>query len=150
MSINKNENGTLTRLDGQTLVDANPTQNSTRPVSSGGVFTALDGKVSKTGDETIAGVKTFSDGISLGTEYVDISIAGLTLRSDGYTEKDFTSDVPSGYSAYSWRWEGSWDEHLNIMLQHGADNHKICITGSANYQIPSSNRTIRVFIRKFA
>lgn len=51
MSVNKynSTTGNLERLDGYT-VDSTPTQNSGNPVSSGGVFTALDGKVDK-GDE---------------------------------------------------------------------------------------------------
>lgn len=41
-------------------VDATPTDGSNNPVSSNGVFDALVGKVGTTGNETIAGIKTFS------------------------------------------------------------------------------------------
>lgn len=42
-----------------------PTANSNNPVKSGGVKTELDGKVGKTGNETIAGNKTFTGSIIL-------------------------------------------------------------------------------------
>lgn len=42
-----------------------PTTNSDNPVKSGGVKTELDGKVGKTGNETIAGNKTFTGSIIL-------------------------------------------------------------------------------------
>lgn len=45
------------------LVDSTPTENSNNLVKSGGVYTAVDGCVHKTGNETIAGTKTFSNSV---------------------------------------------------------------------------------------
>lgn len=46
MSVNKYTNGDLEKVAGHSIVDSTPVQNSVRPVSSGGVYTALEGKLS--------------------------------------------------------------------------------------------------------
>ena len=57
--------------------DSAPTQNSTNPVTSGGVYTALSGKandnavVKLTGNQTVAGTKTFSSPIRGSLQYND-------------------------------------------------------------------------------
>lgn len=54
---------TPTGIDGKQdalTFDNTPTLNSTNPVKSGGVYNALLDKVDLTGDQTVAGVKTFS------------------------------------------------------------------------------------------
>ena len=79
MSVNKYNpsTGNLKRYDG-TMVDSTPTQNSGNPVSSGGVFTALDDCAHKF--ETV----TFSDTKNVGAE------------ETGYISKN--ANIPSGYS----------------------------------------------------
>lgn len=62
ISVNGNAadvNGNITVATGGT-VDAVPTDGSANAVSSNGTFDALAAKVSTTGNETVAGVKTFS------------------------------------------------------------------------------------------
>ena len=68
MSVNKynSTTGNLERLDGYT-VDSTPTSGSGNPVSSGGVFTALAGKLDKTGG-TVSGDLTVSGNFTMGTD----------------------------------------------------------------------------------
>lgn len=57
----KGEVNTLLEGKQDTLTfDDTPTQSSNNPVKSGGIYTALLGKVNNTGNETIAGNKTFT------------------------------------------------------------------------------------------
>ena len=132
MSVNKynSATGNLKRYDG-VMVDGAPTSGSGNPVSSGGVFTALAGKVDKT-DEG----------------YVDISISSIELHSGGYAQKFIDSDIPANHQPYACCWSGNWDEHLTLGIDIDSNNRpSIIILGPGSYTIPS-NRTVRVFYRK--
>ena len=86
-------------------IDSNPTNGSTNAVSSGGVYTALSNKVSKTGTETIAGTKTFSNGI-----------IAASIISKSNLEGTFTNAISKGTNPSS-------AEYRSIAFNDGDDTH---------------------------
>ena len=72
--------------------DDTPTQSSNNPVKSGGIYTALSGKVNNTGNETIAGEKTFT---SMPT--ISHDAAGLRLGNPNITKGTSPSSNKYGY-----------------------------------------------------
>lgn len=134
MSINMYENGVLTRLDGQTEVDAYPTQGSTRPASSGGTYEMLAGKLDKT-DEG----------------YVDIDVSQQVITS-GHETINITTDIPPGYMPFSAIWcSSNWDEDINFypLYMSGSNSSFLCVIAPANHII-YTNCIIRVFYRKIS
>ena len=135
MSVNKYNpaTGNLKRYDG-TMVDSTPTQNSGNPVSSGGVYSALEGKQDKA-DEG----------------YVDIDVSQQVITS-GHESINITTDIPSGYIPYSAVWCGSnWDENINFYPLYipNSNGSYLCVIGPANHTI-YTNCVIRVFYRKIS
>ena len=95
MSVNKynSTTGNLERLDGYT-VDSTPTQNSGNPVSSGGVYSALEGKLDKTGG-TVSGDLTVSGNFTMGTD--ELKMVGSTCGIS-YTMPAGTSTIDNAIS----------------------------------------------------
>lgn len=90
-----------------------------------------------------------ANALSLGIEYVDVNIGGIELHPGGYAHKVITG-IPSGFEPYGWRWVSNWDEHITLALTIDSnDGPCITISGTGGYAIPSSNRMVRVYFRKF-
>ena len=100
MSVNKynSTTGNLERLDGYT-VDSTPTSGSGNPVSSGGVFTALAGKLDKTGGTVSGDLEVTGDATVKNVILKTLYFPASSVQGDIYTALQslytgITSDSP--------------------------------------------------------
>lgn len=119
---------------------------------------AASSKVSKTGNETITGNKTFSDNVTIdgrligAIKYVDVPMSGKSISSNAdFNTWHITNLLPANSTVIGWAWQGStWYESVIVSILNDTSGGEISLCFSRNKGFTGEilfdvNCVIRVF-----